>query len=311
MTHLVITIYSTISLCPISTPSECLKKLNSPSLCAPPPSIQKTPIPAELGDRPPSQLLHHMRFLPTGRELKDEILIKLWMKCLPGNIVPFLITSPPRDDLDKSDVNAGKTSVSTDILSQQQFEKLELLVADSLRQNRRRSITPSRRRSSSRHVVQICYYRRTYGVNAKKFHPGCNYPRADSAFSKLNTTGPEVSIIPRSLEKCILQPTDLTLLSIPLRDTSSASVVKALIESWISIFGVPSVITTDKGAQFTSVLFLELNQLLGSSHIRTTAYHPDTSRLVERFHQQLKSATIATSSNLKRMERLPTILLPN
>nr|CDS31407.1 gag pol polyprotein [Hymenolepis microstoma] len=98
-------------------------------------------------------------------------------------------------------------------------------------------------------------------------------------------------------------------IGVPLRDTPSASVAKALIESWISIFGVPSVITTDRESQFASTLFRELNQLLGSTHIRTTAYHPEANCLVERFHRRLKSAVIATSSNLNRVERLPIILL--
>nr|CDS28529.2 gag pol polyprotein [Hymenolepis microstoma] len=98
-------------------------------------------------------------------------------------------------------------------------------------------------------------------------------------------------------------------IAVPLRDTSSASVAKALIDSWISIFGVPSVINTDRGSQFTSNLFRELNQLLGTKHIRTTAYHPEANGLVERFHRQLKSAIIATSSNLNWAERLPIILL--
>nr|CDS27316.1 gag pol polyprotein [Hymenolepis microstoma] len=64
-----------------------------------------------------------------------------------------------------------------------------------------------------------------------------------------------------------------------------------------------------KGPQFTSTLFRELNQLLGSTHIRTTAYHPEANGLVERFQRQLKSATIATSSNINWVERLPMILL--
>nr|CDS32283.1 gag pol polyprotein [Hymenolepis microstoma] len=150
---------------------------------------------AELGDRFPSQLLHHMRSLASGSELKDEILKKLWMKSLPGSIVPFLITSPFQDDLDelaeeadliydhtdRPGVNTVKTLVSTDTPSQQlsplpkRFEKLELLVADSLHQNRRRSITPRRHRSPSRLDDQICYYHRTYGDKARRCQPGCQY----------------------------------------------------------------------------------------------------------------------------------------
>nr|CDS33975.1 pro Pol polyprotein [Hymenolepis microstoma] len=47
--------------------------------------------------------------------------------------------------------------------------------------------------------------------------------------------------------------------AVPLHDTSSASVAKALIESWISIFGASYVITTDRGSQFTSTLFRKLH----------------------------------------------------
>nr|CUU00350.1 hypothetical transcript [Hymenolepis microstoma] len=65
----------------------------------------------------------------------------------------------------------------------------------------------------------------------------------------------------------------------------------------------------DRRSQFTSTLFRELNQLLDSTHIRTTAYHPEANGLVERFHRQLKPAIIATSSSLSWMERLPIIHL--
>nr|CDS33814.2 gag pol polyprotein [Hymenolepis microstoma] len=98
-------------------------------------------------------------------------------------------------------------------------------------------------------------------------------------------------------------------LAVALRDTSPASMAETLIESRISIFDVPSVITTDRGSQFNSTLFRKLNQLLVFTHIRTTAYHPEANGLVERFYRQLKSAIIATSSSLNWVECLPIILL--
>lgn len=95
----------------------------------------------------------------------------------------------------------------------------------------------------------------------------------------------------------------------PLKDTSAETVARAFVESWIALFGVPACVTTDRGAQFTSALFRELNNLLGSEHFRTTAYHPAANGLVERFHRQLKAAIMATSSQSHWSESLPFILL--
>nr|CDS30914.1 pol polyprotein [Hymenolepis microstoma] len=72
-------------------------------------------------------------------------------------------------------------------------------------------------------------------------------------------------------------------IAVPLRDTFSASVAKALIESWISIFGVPSFITTDRRSKVASSLLRQLNQPLSSTHICTTTYHPEANGLVEPF----------------------------
>nr|CUU99904.1 hypothetical transcript [Hymenolepis microstoma] len=47
--------------------------------------------PVGLGDRTPSQLLHHTRFQPSGTNSDDSILGQLWMKCLPLNMTVCLI----------------------------------------------------------------------------------------------------------------------------------------------------------------------------------------------------------------------------
>jgi hypothetical protein len=54
--------------------------------------------------------------------------------------------------------------------------------------------------------------------------------------------------------------------------------------------GVPATITSDRGAQFTSALWAGLCSLLNIQHSPTTAYHPQSNGLVERFHRQLKGA---------------------
>ena len=77
--------------------------------------------------------------------------------------------------------------------------------------------------------------------------------------------------------------------AIPLSDTSASTCARALVSHWISRFGLPGEISSDRGAQFTSKLWTTVSQLLGMKHIRTTSYHPQANGLVERFHRHLKS----------------------
>ena len=78
--------------------------------------------------------------------------------------------------------------------------------------------------------------------------------------------------------------------AIPIPDSTADTVAQAFVTGWISRYGVPSTITTDRGQQFESALWTQLMRLLGTQRIRTTSYHPIANGLVERFHQQLKSA---------------------
>ena len=97
--------------------------------------------------------------------------------------------------------------------------------------------------------------------------------------------------------------------AIPIPQSDSLTVAKALLHSWISRFGVPATITTDRGQQFESLLLNNLFRLLGASRIRTTAYHPAANGMVERFHRQLKDALRATDSISTWVDALPIVLL--
>ena len=97
--------------------------------------------------------------------------------------------------------------------------------------------------------------------------------------------------------------------AIPLPTMDAVTVARHLVSGWIARFGVPELITTDRGSQFESRLWAELSKLLGTSRIRTCAYHPEANGMVERFHRQLKSALRTDDDTASWSDQLPLVLL--
>nr|VZI44033.1 unnamed protein product [Spirometra erinaceieuropaei] len=87
------------------------------------------------------------------------------------------------------------------------------------------------------------------------------------------------------------------------------TIVKAFVSRWVAMFGAPSTVTTDRGAQFESALFQTLLNFLGCTRIRTTAYHSAANGMVERFHRQLKTALRAVEDPGNWSDNLPLALL--
>ncbi|BHF84689.1 hypothetical protein SprV_0902784000 [Sparganum proliferum] len=93
--------------------------------------------------------------------------------------------------------------------------------------------------------------------------------------------------------------------AIPLSNTQAETIVKAFVSRWVAMFGAPSTVTTDCGAQFESALFQTLLNFLGCTRIRTTAYYPAANGMVERFYRQLKTTLRAVEDPGNWSDNLP------
>ena len=73
----------------------------------------------------------------------------------------------------------------------------------------------------------------------------------------------------------------------PVADQTTLTIAKLLVEEIIPRHGVPKELLSDRGAAFLSKLMAEVYELTGIHKLNTTAYHPQTDGLVERFHRTL------------------------
>ena len=71
------------------------------------------------------------------------------------------------------------------------------------------------------------------------------------------------------------------------KDQTALTIAQLLVEQIISRHGVPAELLSDRGAAFLSRLMGEVYSLMGIHKANTTAYHPQTDGLVERFNRTL------------------------
>ena len=96
----------------------------------------------------------------------------------------------------------------------------------------------------------------------------------------------------------------------PLCTITAKSVIKTLIQ-FIAIFGIPKIVQSDQGSNFSSKLFAQVLKQLNIKHNQASAYHAQSQGALARFHQTLKSSLRAYCTERDRdwEEGLPWLLL--
>ena len=98
--------------------------------------------------------------------------------------------------------------------------------------------------------------------------------------------------------------------AVPLSSITTEDCAQALMNAWVSRFGVPNVLVSDQGRQFESHLFKKLMQFFGIEKHRTTPYHPQANAMVERCHRTLKDSLRCLADRFEDWEEsLPSALL--
>ena len=80
----------------------------------------------------------------------------------------------------------------------------------------------------------------------------------------------------------------------PVADQTAATIAGLLVREIVSRHGVPTEVLSDRGRAFLSGLLQEVQKLLGFKKTNTSAYHPQTDGLVERFNRTLTAMLAKT-----------------
>ena len=97
--------------------------------------------------------------------------------------------------------------------------------------------------------------------------------------------------------------------AVPMSNITAATCAEAFFNTWVSRYGVPETLTSDRGTQFTSAAWADLCTRLGIRHVTTTSFHPQANGMVERVHKQLKDGLRAREASVDWPTQLPWILM--
>ena len=76
-------------------------------------------------------------------------------------------------------------------------------------------------------------------------------------------------------------------ISVPVKNEEAKTIAKAFFEKWISIFGPPENLLSDRGTQMVGGVITNSCKLIGKKMVNTTSHHPQTDGQVERYNKTL------------------------
>ncbi|GFW70250.1 hypothetical protein TNCV_3337681 [Trichonephila clavipes] len=97
----------------------------------------------------------------------------------------------------------------------------------------------------------------------------------------------------------------------PIPDQEAPTVAEAVVQHWISIYGVPLPLHSDQGRNFVSAVLKGVCELLGIDKTKTTPLHPQSDGMVERFNRTiLNNLSLMVSKNQQDWDqKVPLFLL--
>ena len=78
------------------------------------------------------------------------------------------------------------------------------------------------------------------------------------------------------------------MLSIKIRNRLQEGSAEIYVDQIVRLHGIPKTIVSDRGALFVARFWEQLQKSLGTTMIRSSAYHPQTDGQTERVNQILE-----------------------
>jgi hypothetical protein len=78
-------------------------------------------------------------------------------------------------------------------------------------------------------------------------------------------------------------------IAVPLPDKKAETVARAFVEHLVCVHGAPESVLSDQGREFLNEVMQSVNADLRIHKLKTSAYHPQTDGLVERFNSTLQT----------------------